>query len=98
VEVYVEEVAGGAVVTGRIVFAGKRAVQEIARLSMSRAAWEEFTRCLGTPGDRDRRRVVLKPARPEPAPAGRRASPPVGAEALPERLADVFLESRQTPA
>jgi hypothetical protein len=88
VEVHIEEIAASAVVTGRILFAGNRAVQEVAHLSMSRADWEDFTRCLSPSGKGNRRRIVLKPARPEPTSAGKRELPRAHLRVLnPEREA-----------
>jgi hypothetical protein len=67
VEVFIEELSGGSVVAGRIVLRGNRSVREVARLSMTRADWEDFTRCLGHPGQVKQGRIVFTPVPKAPA-------------------------------
>lgn len=61
-EVYIEAVRGGGRVTGRIVLQGKRSTEEIARLSLTPAHWEDFIDCLRGAARSERGRIVFAPA------------------------------------
>jgi hypothetical protein len=67
-EVVIEELGSGALVNARIVLTGNRTARVIASLSMSRADWEDFIRCLGYPRQAKRGGIVFTPAAKEPRP------------------------------
>jgi hypothetical protein len=75
VKLFLEEISGGAVVTGRIVLLGSGCIQEVARACMTRAVWEDFTRRLGYPRYINPRRIVFAPVTNEPATVGKRRFP-----------------------
>jgi hypothetical protein len=62
-EVYIETVSVGGIVTARIVLQGKSFTKEIARLSLTQAHWEDFTNCLHRPARIERGRIVFSPER-----------------------------------
>lgn len=65
-EVHIETVAAGAVVTARIVLQGNSSITEISRLSLTRAQWEDFSRCLnGRPRVHNGKIVFAPTPRPE---------------------------------
>ena len=69
--VYFEAVSVGANVTARIVLEGNSFTKEVARLSLTQAHWEDFTRCLNRPARSERGRIVFAPApKANSAPAG----------------------------
>jgi len=78
-QVVIEEISGSGFVTGRIVLTGNRDALVVAQLSLTRADWEDFMRCLGHTGDTYPRRIVLEPAKKEPAPSAKckRAAAPI---------------------
>jgi hypothetical protein len=67
--VYFEVVSGGALVTARVVLQGNNFTREIARLSLTRAHWEDFASCLSKPPRHAQGRIVFAPAPKEDAPA-----------------------------
>ncbi len=60
-EVLIEEMSGGAVVAGRIVLRGNRSNKEVAHLSMTRAEWDDFLRCLASAGRVRQGRILFNP-------------------------------------
>jgi hypothetical protein len=66
-----EVVSSGAMVTARVVMQGPRFTREVARLSLTRAHWEDFTRSLNRVPRNEPGRVVFAPTPPRDlSPAG----------------------------
>jgi len=78
VEVLIEEVSVGALITGRIVLHQNCSSREVARVHLSRADWQDFTHCLGYP-KRFRRGAIVFTAAAESGPKENRGSLPSGA-------------------
>jgi hypothetical protein len=83
VEVYLEPVAAGGVVTARIVLQGNSFVAEVARLRLSQAHWEDFAKCLGNPSRVKQGKIVFAPAAKQGRPFDRASEPAHAAEAAP---------------
>jgi hypothetical protein len=62
-EVYIETVSVGSIVTGKIVLQGNSYTKEIARVSLTQAEWEAFTNCLYGDARNERGRILLAPSR-----------------------------------
>ena len=64
---YFEVVSQGATVTARVVLQSARFTQEVARLNLTRAHWDDFTNCLNKPPRNERGRIVFTTVE-QPAP------------------------------
>ena len=61
-EVLIEEVSVGALIAGRIVLQQNCSSREVARMHLSRADWQDFSRCLGYPKRIRRGAIVFSAA------------------------------------
>jgi hypothetical protein len=80
-----EVVSVGSTMTARVVMQGGRFTREVARLSLSQADWEDFTRCLSRLPRAEPGRLVFAPVPKMAPPPGRGngfLAPPLRAEAV----------------
>lgn len=64
-EVHIETISSGGVVTARIVLQGNSSIKEVSRLSLTQAQWEDFSKCLRNRPRVNHDKIVFAPVVPK---------------------------------